>query len=544
MTKTMAHISATEKEVVEWTFTSAKQHNDPFNELELDVIIIHESGDTWQVPAFWSGNDRWRARFAPPINGHYTIHTICSDPADAGLHDERRDMHVSPYAGENPLKIHGQVRVCSDNRTFEHADGTPFFWLGDTWWMGLCNRLTWPDGFKKLAADRVAKGFTVIQIVAGLYPDMPAFDPRGANEAGFPWEENFIRINPAYFDEADRRICWLVECGLVPCIVGCWGYYLPILGIEKMKQHWRYLIARWSALPVIWCLAGEAAMPFYLSEEKESDKNLQIDGWTQIGKYIGEIDPSDHPVTIHPDQVGRDQVEDDAVLDFDMLQSGHGGMESAANAVDQIQRERDRMPFMPVVVGEVNYEGIVHGTQDEIQRLTFWTSFLSGATGFTYGANGIWQLNTRDRPYGPSPHGGNWGDTPWDQAFQCAGSHQLGLARTFLEKFSWWNFDPHQEWVEPAGSPDNICAPFAAGIPGQIRIIYFYNPTFPWESIKPAVVAIENNVKYTAWFWDPGSGEENEIGIVEPDDHGRWQIPLQPRFSDWVLVLDATGALV
>jgi hypothetical protein len=540
----MTHVSTTEKELVEWTFTSAKRHNDPFNELELDVIIRHETGETWRVPAFWSGNDRWRARFSPPRNGHYTMQTICSDPADAGLHDVKAEMDVSPYAGENPLKIHGQIRVSSDHRTFEHADGAPFFWLGDTWWMGLCKRLDWPDGFKKLAADRVEKGFTVVQIVTGLYPDMPAFDPRGANEAGFPWEHDLMHINPSYFDEADRRIGWLVESGLVPCIVGCWGYYLPILGIGKMKQHWRYIIARWGAFPVIWCLAGEAAMPYYLSEDKDSDRKLQIKGWTNIGKYVREIDPFHHPVTIHPDQIGRDQVDDDGVLDFDMLQSGHGGIESAANAVAQIQQERIRKPHMPVVIGEVNYEGIIHGTQDEIQRLTFWASFLSGAAGFTYGANGIWQLNSRERPYGPSPHGGNWGDTPWEEACQFAGSHQLGLARELLMRFRWYDFEPHQEWVEPAGSPGDIGAPFAAGIPGKIRIIYFYNPTFPWERVKPAVVAIENNVKYTAWFWDPGSGEEHKAGIVDPDDHGRWQIPLQPRFSDWVLVLDAEGALV
>jgi hypothetical protein len=29
------------------------------------------------------------------------------------------------------------------------------------------------------------------------------------------------------------------------------------MGMEKVKKHWRYLIARWSAYPVVWCLAGE-----------------------------------------------------------------------------------------------------------------------------------------------------------------------------------------------------------------------------------------------------------------------------------------------
>ena len=65
---------------------------------------------------------------------------------------------------------HGFLRVSTNGRHFEHADGTPFFWLGDTWWKCLCQRMTW-DGFQELTADRQAKGFNVVQIVCGPYPD-------------------------------------------------------------------------------------------------------------------------------------------------------------------------------------------------------------------------------------------------------------------------------------------------------------------------------------------------------------------------------------
>jgi len=200
-------------------------------------------------------------------------------------------LEAALYDGSNSLLKHGPVRVSGNHRTFEHTDGTPFFWLGDTWWMGLSKRLKWPDDFQALAADRVTKGFTVVQIVAGLYPDMPQFDPRGTNEAGYPWAPDYVRINPRYFDMADLRIDYLVSQGITPCIVGCWGYYLPILGIAKMKQHWRYLVARWSALPVVWCLAGEGSMPYYLSAHKDQDAAEQKRGWTEIARYVRSIDP-------------------------------------------------------------------------------------------------------------------------------------------------------------------------------------------------------------------------------------------------------------
>ena len=110
----------------------------------------------------------------------------CSDATDANLNGVTGELTIAAYQGDNPFYRHGFIHVAADKKHFEHLDGTPFLWLADTWWMGFTTRLAWPDDFAELTADRVKKGFNVVQIVAGLYPDMPAFDSRGANEAGFP----------------------------------------------------------------------------------------------------------------------------------------------------------------------------------------------------------------------------------------------------------------------------------------------------------------------------------------------------------------------
>ncbi len=211
--------------MIELSFTSSKTYTDPFNQVTLDVIFTDPAGHDMRVPAFWDGKNVWKVRYASPVVGIHTFHTDFADASDTGLHDITGKVEIKPYTGNNPLYIHGPLHVSNNKRYLEHFDGKPFFWLGDTWWMGLCHRLHWPDEVHTLAEDRKAKGFTVIQIVAGLYPDMYPFDPRGANEGGFPWEKDYTAINPAYFDEADKRLMYLADEGLTPCIVGAWGYF-------------------------------------------------------------------------------------------------------------------------------------------------------------------------------------------------------------------------------------------------------------------------------------------------------------------------------
>ena len=450
-------------------------------------------------------------------------------------------MEVLPYKGENPLFQHGPLRVSRNRRYLEHIDGKPFFWLGDTWWMGLTKRLPWPDGFKILTADRVEKGFTVIQIVAGLYPDMPPFDPRGANEAGFPWEENYTRINPAYFDMADRRIDWLVQNGLVPCIVGSWGFFIEFAGEETMKKHWRNLVARYGAYPVVWCVAGEAVMPYYLSPVRGEKERLEEyvakarAGWTRVARYLRSIDPYHHPVTIHPTDCAHNMVDDPSVIDIDMLQTGHSDIHSFANTVKKVVDSIARSPRMPVLVGEVCYEGIMGASWENIQRLMFWTSILNGAAGHTYGANGIWQVNTQKEPFGPSPHGQAWGDTPWEEAYQLPGSKQLGLGKQLLERYDWWRFEPHPEWVEPHWSIGDYFKPYAAGIPKEVRIVYIPAHGQRLSKIKD----IESEIKYHAFYFDPRNGREYDLGTLVPDGNGEWQPPKPPIIQDWVLVMEA-----
>ncbi len=517
---------------MEWSYSSAKAYRDPFNEVDLDVVFQSPSGHELRVPAFWAGEQTWRVRFAPAEAGRYSFRTVCTDSSNTDLHGRRGVLEVAPYSGGNSLYRHGFVRVAEDKRHFAQADGTPFFWLGDTWWMGLTGRLTWPDGFQTLTADRVKKGFTVVQIVSGLYPDMPPFDPRGANEAGFPWTTEYASINPAYFDMADLRIRHLADNGIVPCVVGCWGYFLPLMGVKKMKQHWRNIIARWGAYPVIWCLAGEATMPYYLSKTRETDAQTQKEGWTELARYVRATDAFAHPITIHPSRSARDCVTDPSVLDIDMMQTGHNDRLSIPTTISSIRKSLESEPKMPAVVGEVDYEGIQEASREEVQRFLFWSCLLSGAGGHTYGANGIWQVNTLAKPYGLSPHGHSWGNTPWEVAYQLPGSKQVGLGKALLQRYSWWKLQPDPDLIQPHWSEQDYWQPYAANIPGEAVIAFAPNGR------KAVQFRGLETGEYRAYFYNPSDGSEVDLGGVSIQSGGIWQAPEFPVFRDWVIVLD------
>ena len=527
--------------VAEICFHAAQPHPRPFDDVTLDVDFVAPSGATATVPAFWAGGPLWKVRYSTREEGVHHYSTRCSDTTDGGLHNVEGSVMVIPYEGANPLLVHGALCVSSDRRFLQHADGTPFFWLGDTWWMGLCRRLRWPEEFAELTADRVAKGFNVVQIVAGLYPDMGAFDERGANEAGFPWERDWSSIRPEYFDRADDRVRHLVESGIVPCIVGAWGYYLPWLGLDRMKKHWRYLIARWGAYPVVWCIAGEANLPWYLEPGFPFDDRDAVHGWSEVAAFVRKEDPFGRLISIHPTGLGRlcarGAIDDPNLLDFDMLQTGHGDRESLGPTVETVRWSRQQQPPMPVLNSEVNYEGILGRCHADVQRLMFWSCVLNGTCGHTYGANGIWQVNRPEAPYGASPHGGTYGATPWNEAMHLPGSGQLGWAKRLLEEWEWWNFQPHPEWASypPGAEPrDRWHVPYASGT-ANVRVIYIP------EAMDLVVHALGGN-RWNANAYEPATGQQRALGHLAAGRQGDAHIPNPFRADrggdgDWLLVL-------
>ena len=95
-------------------------------------LVTEPDGSEKIIPAFWAGEQVWKVRYSSDIIGEHRAEVHCSDSSNTDLNGRETLIEVTKYKGDNPLLQHGPLRASAKGRYFEHADGTPFFWLGDT----------------------------------------------------------------------------------------------------------------------------------------------------------------------------------------------------------------------------------------------------------------------------------------------------------------------------------------------------------------------------------------------------------------------------
>ncbi|MHB8903387.1 MAG: apiosidase-like domain-containing protein, partial [Thermoguttaceae bacterium] len=216
---------------------------------------------------------------------------------------------------------------------------------------------------------------------------------------------------------------------------------------------------------------------------------------------------------------------------------GHGGGDEysqVVRALKTMEKWRENNPGKLSIVGELCWEGMYGGNCGPFaQRIQFWGAVLGGAPGHCYGADALWQMNSHDRPFGESASGFTWGNWPWEEAMHWPGSRHVSVGKRILEKFEWWRFEPHPEWLAATIEKDDLALiAAAAGIPGELRVFYFAKKT------RQRLLKLEPGVKYTATFISPLDGREYPFPEpVEADAEGSCDVPRRPINQDWVLVL-------
>lgn len=358
---------------------------------------------------------------------------------DPGLHGKRGRLNVRPAAGENPLHRHGGfLRVSPDGHSLTYSDGTPFFWLGDTWWFCPSDLVPIdgsthpeiPSAYRHLLDVRKRQGFTAIHMAfLGTIGGYNPFDEPACG-AG---------LDPGYWRKVDRYIDEANACGLVP-VIGL-GWCGRPLDPPAWRLLWRHVIARYGAHAVTWLVCGEYNVRG--AEDKVADS-------LALGRFIKDTDPYHRAMTVHPWYFEGDkrQAWSEPWYDFIMFQGGHGGLPPARIYQDAFTRR----PAKPLLEAECRYEGI-HTFTDREVREAAWRAILSGSFGFTYGSQGLWYptQNETDRKTD------EWG-TPlvWWKAVQRPGATHLQHLRKILESVPWWKLAPRPDLVVPATGADGV----------------------------------------------------------------------------------------
>lgn len=419
------------------------------------------------------------------------------------------------------------LKVSESKRYIVTEDNKPFFWLGGTAWE-LIHRLT-KEEIDLYLADRAKKGFTVIQTVILAELD-------GLNTPNAYGERPLInndpeKLNPKYFELVDYVVKKSEELGLYVGLLPTWGDKFnkgwgagPVIFNQKNAEIYGQKIAKRyvSNKNIIWILGGDR-----VPENQE-----QSDIIRSMAKGIRNVDTV-HLITYHPTG-GNNAIDyfNEDWLDLDMFQSGHSRL---SKEYQYVLKTREKSPFKPTINGEARYENIEDRfwekekfgwLDDGDVRVSAYWSILSGAAGYTYGCNDIWQMYDINRT--PTLNA----RTDWKVSLNLPGAMHMGFMKQIIEKFDWqsMNYDPS---LILNNNPENESY-IVAAIGVDKDFILAYTPT--GKSIKIDVSRLKADNVFSYWF-NPRSGKIKYIGEYKEPSQVEYKPWAQGWGSDFLLII-------
>src|ERR1017187_3791328 len=306
-------------QAVEIELTSSVTYADSFQDVAVTATFTTPDGRTITRPAFWDGGLTWKVRFAPPRTGLWTMTTSATDARNSGLNHVTRTVRCDPYSGNLAIYKHGFLKVSKNGRYLTYADGTPFFYLGDTHWILSHERFDTSNApgvasqFKYTVDKRVKQGFTVFQSEAGWQARSAQIritdEANVDEEADADFKHGFTSADLAGFANLDRKFKYVADKGLVHANaeIGWVGdpALFPIFTEAYMASLAKYWVARYGAYPVIWTIAQEIDKNNYGAYDATTIKK-----WFAAAQSIADNDAYHQPVMPHmentdPDPIGR-----------------------------------------------------------------------------------------------------------------------------------------------------------------------------------------------------------------------------------------------
>lgn len=414
-------------------------------------------------------------------------------------------------AAEKPW-AHGSLRVSANGLYFQHQDGTPFFWLGDTGWL-LPQRLD-RDEAQHYLEQTGREGFNVVQIQ--VLNAVPSLNRYGAmsNPDGWNLDATTRLGEYGYWEHMDHIIDLAERNGIYIGMVCIWGGLVKggQLTEEQAESYGKFLANRYKDRPnIIWIIGGDI----------QGDVKTPV--WDALARSIKTNDP-DHMMTFHPR--GRTTsarwFADRDWLDFHMFQSGHRRYGQRMGNKDYpipddteedswmyIDSVRKHTPVRPVLDGEPSYECIpqgLHGadepvwTDKDVRRYAYWSVF-AGSCGHTYGHNNIMQFI---RPGLPGAYFADGIKKPWYVAIDDPGRKQMKYLKRLMLAFPYYERVADQDIVIDNGEKyDRVLA-----TRGNDYLMAYIHTGRPMTIDLSRISGKEKNV----WTMDPTDGSLAYLG--------------------------------
>lgn len=399
------------------------------------------------MPGFYDGEDTWKLRVSPTMEGEWEI--VTSSPV-AALDSKRARFVCTPNPSSS---AHGGVRVDPRYpRSFICQDGTRFFPMGyECDWLWALDakdpKLPTINPFLDKISD---VGFNYVLLNAYAHdtswrPGNTAADDYGP-PAIYPWsgsneKPDFHTFNLDYWRHYDGVIAALNARGMVAhLMIEVYNKMVnwPPKGSPEDDLYFRWLIARYSAYPNV---------HWDFSKESNNEKDLGY----KLGRmrFIHDNDPYRRPLTTHTDESTYDKGVYNALLDFRCDQVHKNWHASLLKH----RAQRD----WPVLNVELGYEHGPLGMDDKTYRVAqsaeevcrrAWEVCMAGGYAAYYYTYTAWDVI---RP----------GDTPPGYAY-------FGNLRRFFESTNYWRMQPSDKLVSTG---------YCLAEPGREYLVLLDRPT-------------------------------------------------------------------
>ncbi len=581
-------ISAETWVMTELTFVSTKSYADPFEDVDIDLLLCG-NGRLYTIPGFWDGGNIWKVRLVCPSAGDWYYKTVCTDGENISLDGRTGKIICAQYSGDLDIYKRGFVTTSGGNKYFTYDDGTPFFYLGDTHW-SLGDETT--DMVSAICDRRASQGFTVFQSEPIGADFNMADGVTDADMSGFAdYDAKFKIIADSGLVHANAEFFFPAEMEtLISNMGGCSGKVIsgtvdgePIEMrdfadstkeyLEKISRYW---VARYGAYPVMWTLGQEVDRDFYWGDSSHPGWNFINNPYKLVAGYIDKYDAYDHPLSAHQENSARASAYGSGDNSSDIYKiynqkaapscfrdvDAHNFFAAQWNPAKVKQSdynvEKDywyNSQGKPVI----NYEGLYCylWTKNFGSRMQGWTAYLNGMYGYGWGGHDTWSyLNIYDEE-NDSTDGldiitsEEKKAATWQDSLNYPSSYQVGYMRRFLENTQWYNLIPrfdNKAYFTPCG---NVYYSYASNADNSEVVIYFYSFTDETVAQKVntksyggvltgTVGSLSPGAAYSLRWFNPVTGEYGNEKEFTASPLGTYFIGEKPTGTDMALWIKQT----